>query len=246
MWDLSSPTRDQTHAPALEGKVLIIRLPGKPPTLIFFFFLKNLPLDLVAFIKVCFFFFLIKSRDPFICSNRTSPASHFLVFCSPFLSLRARQSWHFPVIEPVLNSWEKIDLELIWNHCWVFSVQECEHQDQFLRISSKMIFVLDSGISGPWRGPLHMRSIEASVSRFVLVCADCGRRGEARWPWEGRCPLSGSLPHHSTFFHRLIYGDKGPSFFWPSKHSFLSKWLLHFLSLIKIYIYIYIFLQIWS
>ena len=126
----------------------------------------------------------------------------------------------------------KIDLELIWNHCWVFSVQECEHRDQFLRISSKMIFVLDSGISGPWRGPLRVRSIEASVSRIVLLCADCGRRSETRWPWEGRCPLSGSLPHHSTFFHRLIYGDKSPSFFWPSKHSFLSKWLLHFLSII--------------
>ena len=32
MWDLSSPTRDQTHTPALEGKVLTTELPRKSPS----------------------------------------------------------------------------------------------------------------------------------------------------------------------------------------------------------------------
>ena len=33
MWVLSFPTRDQTHTPALEGKVLTTGLPGKSPGL---------------------------------------------------------------------------------------------------------------------------------------------------------------------------------------------------------------------
>ena len=31
MWDLSSPTRDGTHTPCLEGEVLATGLPGKFP-----------------------------------------------------------------------------------------------------------------------------------------------------------------------------------------------------------------------
>ena len=34
MWDLSSPTRDQTHTPALEGEVLTSGLPGKSQKMI--------------------------------------------------------------------------------------------------------------------------------------------------------------------------------------------------------------------
>ena len=37
MWDLSFPTRDQTHSPALEAKVLITGLPVKSPGLEFLF-----------------------------------------------------------------------------------------------------------------------------------------------------------------------------------------------------------------
>ena len=31
MWDLSSPTRDGTHTPCLEGEVLATGLPGRSP-----------------------------------------------------------------------------------------------------------------------------------------------------------------------------------------------------------------------
>ena len=104
----------------------------------------------------------------------------------------------------------KIDLGLIWNHCWVFSVQECEHWDQFLRISSKMISVLDLGISGPWHGPLRTPSTEGSpISPVLLLRADGSQQHAPRWPQEGTCLLNGSprLPP-TPFFHKLIYGDR--------------------------------------
>ena len=116
----------------------------------------------------------------------------------------------------------KIDLELIWNHCWVFSVQECEHWDQFLRISSRTIFVLDSSISGPWRGPPRMRSIEdplyLALCRSALTAA-CKMRprglGRARVHWAAPYPTT---PHSSTSWFMVIRAllSFGP----PSTHSF--------------------------
>lgn len=105
----------------------------------------------------------------------------------------------------------KIDLGLIWNHCWVFSVQGCEHWDQFLRISSKMISVLDLGISGPRHWPLRMPSTKGSpASPIMLLRADCSQQDALRWPREGTCLLKRlpPPPPPTPFFHQLIYGDR--------------------------------------
>lgn len=80
----------------------------------------------------------------------------------------------------------KIDLGLIFNHWWVLSARECEQWDQFLRISSRTILVLDLSLGGLWHrcppmagtsglcSSLHIRPAPGSalyVSRTASACS---------------------------------------------------------------------------